>query len=48
MDVYGAMVVCYWQVKNETLGEKYYTAYVVDVVMSVEQFWNNTESGKLK
>jgi hypothetical protein len=34
-------------VKNEALGEKYYTSYVVDV-KSVEQFWDNTESGKLK
>ena len=48
MNEYGAMVECYWQGKTEVLGEKYYTAWVVDGWMSIEQWWNDTDRGKLK
>jgi len=30
----------------EVLGEKHYTAWVVDEWMSMEQWWNDTERGK--
>jgi len=33
--------------ETEVLGEKHYTAWVVDGWMSVEQWWNN-DRGKLK
>ena len=45
---FGAMVEWYWQGKTEVLGEKYYTAWVVDEWMSLEQWWNDTDRGKLK
>ena len=45
---YGAMVEWYWQGKTEVLGEKHYTAWVVDGWMSMEQWWNGTDMGKLK
>ena len=45
---YGAMVEWYWQAKTEVLGEKHYTAWVVDGWMSMEQWWNDTDRGKLK
>ena len=45
---YGAMVERYWQGKTEVLGEKHYTAWVVDEWMSMEQWWNDTDRGKLK
>jgi len=48
MNEYGAMVEWYWQGKTEVLGEKYYTAWVVDEWMSTEQWWNDTDRGKLK
>ena len=48
MNVYGAMVEWYWQGKTEVLGEKHYTAWVVDEWMRVEQWWNDTDRGKLK
>jgi len=48
MDEYGAMVEWYWQGKTEVLGEKHYTAWVVDERMSMEQWWNDTDRGKLK
>ena len=48
MDEYGAMVEWYWQGKTEVLGEKHYIAWVVDGWMSMEQWWNDTERGKLK
>ena len=32
----------------EVLGEKHYTASVVDESMSMEQWWNDTDWGKLK
>ena len=38
MDEYGAMVEWYWQGKTEVLGEKYYTFWVVDGWMSIEQW----------
>jgi hypothetical protein len=47
MDVNGALLVCYWQGKNETLGEKYYRVYMVDIWTSVVQWWDNTDRGKL-
>jgi len=34
--------------ETEVLGEKHYTAWVVDRWMSVEQWWNGTDRGKLK
>ena len=45
MNEYGAMVVWYWQGKSEVLGEKHYTAWVVDEWMSMEQWWNDTNRG---
>jgi len=30
------------------LGEKHYTAWVVDERMNMEQWWNDTDRGKLK
>ena len=48
MNEYGAIVEWYWQVKTEVLGEKHYTAGVVDGWMSMEQWWNETYKGKLK
>ena len=35
-------------VGTEVLGEKHYTVWVVDGWMSVEQWWNDTDRGKLK
>ena len=43
-----AIVEWYWQGKTEVLGEKHYTACVVDEWMSMEQWWNDTDRGKLK
>ena len=40
MNEYGAMLEWYWQGKTEVLGEKHYTAWVVDGWMSMEQWWN--------
>ena len=34
--------------ETEGLGEKHYTAWVVDEWMSMEQWWNDTDRGKLK
>jgi len=48
MDEYVVMVEWYWQGKTEVLGEKYYTVWVVDGRMSVEQWWNGNDWGKLK
>jgi len=48
MDEYGAMVEWYWQGKTEVLGEKHYIVWVVDEWMSMEQWWNDTDRGKLK
>ena len=48
MSEYGAMVEWYWQGKTEVLGEKHYTAWVVDGWVSMEQWWNDTDRGKLK
>jgi hypothetical protein len=45
MNEYGALVEWYWQGKTEVLGEKYYTALVVDVWMSMEQWWDGTDRG---
>ena len=45
MNEYGAMVEWYWQGKTEVLGEKHYTAWVVDEWMSMEQWWNDTDRG---
>jgi hypothetical protein len=30
---------------TEVLGEKYYTVWVVDGWMSIEQWWNGTDRG---
>ena len=32
-------------VETEVLGEKHYTAWVVDGRMSMEQWWNDTDRG---
>ena len=48
MNEYGAMVEWYWQGNTEVLGEKHYTAWVVDGWISMVQWWNDTEGGKLK
>ena len=34
--------------ETEVLGEKHYTAWVVDKWMSTEQWWNDTDRGNLK
>jgi hypothetical protein len=34
--------------ETELLGEKHYTAWVVDGWMSMEQWWNDTDRGKLE
>jgi len=34
--------------ETEVLGEKHYTAWVVDGWMVMEQRWNDAERGKLK
>jgi hypothetical protein len=34
--------------ETEVLGEKHYTASVVDEWMSMEQWWNDTDRAKLK
>ena len=47
MNVYGTMVEWYWRRKTEVLGEKHYTVCVVDGWMSMEQWWNDTDRGKL-
>ena len=43
MNEYGGIVEWYWQGKTEVLGEKHYTAWVVDEWMSVEHWWNDTD-----
>jgi len=48
MNEYGAVVEWYWQGKTEVPGEKHYTAWVVDEWMSMEQWWYDTDRGKLK
>ena len=48
MDEYGAMVEWFWQGKTEVLWEKHYTVWVVDGWMSMEQWLNDTDRGKLK
>ena len=48
MNEYGAMMEWYWQGKTEVPGEKHYTAWVVDGWMGMEQWWNDTDRGKLK
>jgi len=35
-------------VETEVLGEKHYTASMVDEAMSTNHCWNDTDSGKLK
>ena len=44
----GTMMEWYWQGKTEVLGEKQYTARVVDEWMSMEQWWNDTDRVKPK
>ena len=34
--------------KTEVLGEEYYTMWVVDDLMIMSQWWNDTERGNLK
>jgi hypothetical protein len=45
MNEYGALVEWCWQEKIEVLGEKHYTVLVVDVWMSMEHWWNDTDRG---
>jgi len=45
---YTILVERYWKGKTEVLGEKHYTVWVVDGWMSMEQWWNGTDRGKLK
>jgi len=47
MNEFGAMVEWYCQGKTELVGEKHYTVWVVDKWMSMEQWWNDTDRGKL-
>jgi hypothetical protein len=35
-------------VKTEVMGVKHYIVLVVDELMSMEQWWNDTDWGKLK
>jgi len=37
-----------WQGKPKVLGETHYTVWVVDEWMSMGQWWNDTDRGKLK
>jgi hypothetical protein len=46
--MYGALVEWYWQGKTEVLGEKHYTASVVDEWMSMEHWWSDSDRAKLK
>jgi len=48
MNGYGALVEWYWQGKTEVLGEKHYIVWVVGEWMGMEQWWNDTDRGKLK
>jgi len=48
MNEYGAIVEWYWQGKTEVLGENHYTVRVGDELMSKEQWWNDTDRGKMK
>jgi hypothetical protein len=48
MNEYGALMEWYWQGKTEVLGEKHYTALVVDEWMRMERWWNDTDREKLK
>jgi len=48
MDEYGAMLEWYWQGKTGVLGENHYVVWVVDGWMSMGQWWNGTDRGKLK
>ena len=47
-DEHGALVERHREEILQVLGEKYYTAWVVDEWMSMEQWWNDTDRGKLK
>ena len=47
MNECGAMVKWYWQGKPEISGENYYTMWVVDGWMSMKQWWNESDRGKL-
>ena len=48
MNEYGAMVEWYSQGKTEVLGEKHYTAPVIDGWMSMKEWWKDPDRGKLK
>ena len=48
MDECGAMVEWYWQGKTEVRGKKHYTVWVVGGWVRMEQWWNDTDRGKLK
>jgi hypothetical protein len=48
MNEYGALVEWYWHGKTEVLGEKHYTASVVDEWVSMEHWWDDIDWKKLK
>jgi len=48
MNEYWSMVEWYWWGKSELQGENHYTVWVVDGRMSMGQWWNDTDMGKLK
>jgi len=48
MNVYGAMVEWYWYGKTDVQGEKHYRVWMGNGWMSMEQWWNDTDRGKLK
>jgi len=42
------MAEWYWQGDTDVLGVKHYIVWMVGEWMCVEQWWNGTDSGKLK
>ena len=44
----GSYIVMILTGETEVLGDKHYTAWLVDEWMSMEQWWNGTDRGKLK
>jgi len=44
----GSYIVMILTGETEVLGDKHYTAWLVDEWMSMEQWWNDTDRGKLK
>jgi hypothetical protein len=48
MNVYVALVEWFYRGKTEVLGEEHFIALVVNVLMCMEHWWNDTDRGKLK